>query len=234
MQFKLVVYTTVFAIFMTGCGENTSPASTADTVKQAASGDKQSMRDLEKMVREKARADKISHQNLIGSEKKANAFYFDLAAGKIDDNDLRELVSVDENIHAQVYVARTIGKRDGLAGADQKLFAQWLEHISTVDTTHMYYALNDGVYPLAGEAAFIISEDYLNAKWLYATDTQKAVEWLKKAANSGQPEAMYKLATRYQYGLSVDENVDVAKAWLTKSADAGWRDATSALAKLGK
>ncbi len=234
MQIKLVIYTTVFAIFMTGCGENTPPKSTADTIKQAASGDKQSMRDLEKMVREKAQSQIKNNQELVGPEKNAKAFYWDLAAGKIDEDALLELVNVANNVHAQVYMVRTEGKRDGLAGADRKQFARWLEHISTLDTTHMYYALNGGVYPLSGEAAFIISEDYLNAKWLYATDMEKAVEWLKKAANSGQPEAMYKLATRYQYGLGVVENIDVAKAWLTKSTDAGWRDATSALAKLGK
>ena len=203
-----------------------------DTVKNAQKGDKAAMRDLEKMVREKVKSDKKRIANSTGIDKQAKQFYFELAAGKIDDNALRELVSVDENIHAQVYVARTVGRRDGLAGADRKLFAQWLEHISTLDTAHMYYALNGKIYPLAGEAAFVISNDYLNEKWLYNTDMAKSIEWLKKAAQAQQPEAMFKLAIRYQYGLDMDKDLKMAKKWMQKSADAKWGQAAQELAKL--
>ncbi len=229
MRINTILFSIMASLFFTACGGGDNAASTKEQVQKAAAGDEVAMRDLEKQVVEKAKAEKNAIAELGAPEKQAKQFYWDLVAGKINEDALRKLTGEDENIHAQVYTARTVGRRDNLAGADRKLFIEWLEHIATVDKSHLYYALNGGKYPLAGEAAFMISEDYLNAKWLYPTDTVKALTWLQKAADAGQPEAMYKLAIRYQYGLDVSEDVDTANMWMKKSADAGWRAASDAL-----
>lgn len=229
MRFNSVLCAVVFSFSLTACDSEAADPTLKEQVEQAANGDKEAMRDLEKMVAEKAKAEKKALDDLGDLQKQDKQFYWDLAAGKIGDDALRKLAGDDENIHAQVYTARIAGKRDGLADADRKLFIRWLEHISTVDKAHTYHALNGGKYPLAGEAAFVISEDYLNARWLYPSDMTEAVKWLNKAADLGQPEAMFKLATRYQYGLDMVKDMKAAQTWMQKSADAGWRSAKDAL-----
>ncbi|MBL4869851.1 MAG: sel1 repeat family protein [Robiginitomaculum sp.] len=227
----------ILGMILSSCGPKSSDiaaqeAELKDTVQKAQKGDKAAMRDLEKMVREKVKSDKKLIANSTGIEKLAKQFYWDQASGKIDDETLKKMAREDGNMHAQVYTARIKGFSSELTPADRKLFIGWLEHISTLDSAHMYYALNGKIYPLAGEAAFIISNDYLNARWLYYTDTTKSIAWLKTAAQNQHPEAMFKLAIRYQYGLDMDKDLDMAKTWMQKSADADWRQAAQELAKL--
>lgn len=61
-------------------------------------------------------------------------------------------------------------------------------------------------------------------------DEYQAVEWYKKAANQGNAYAQYMLGYCYYQGEGVDEDDnDIAKAWLEKSAAQGYEDAKKAL-----
>ena len=136
------------------------------------------------------------------------------------------------NPNAQLWVIRTNAHTSGMSSEVQAQARAELEAISKLDVSYQHEAISGGKWPLAAEAAFFIAEDYLTSPALYPADMEQALVWLIKAADLGQPQAMFKLGTRYQYGLGVELNMDIAKAWLKKSADAGWRQAREELDKL--
>jgi len=104
-----------------------------------------------------------------------------------------------------------------------------MEAIAASGDTYKYSTVANTAYHLSAEAAFQISEDKLHSKWLYSTDTDEAIKYLKQAANDGHHGAMFKLATRYQYGHDIDKDLTAAKSWLEKSASAGNRAAKDTL-----
>jgi len=58
-------------------------------------------------------------------------------------------------------------------------------------------------------------------------DDAQAVKYLKKAAELGQPDAMYELGERYDKGHGIVANSQEAVKWIKKAADAGHSKAKS-------
>lgn len=56
-------------------------------------------------------------------------------------------------------------------------------------------------------------------------NTNKAIEWYRKAAEQGHDQAQYQLGKLYFDGLYVDKDWSKAKKWLSKSAKQGNEDA---------
>ncbi|PHS27416.1 MAG: hypothetical protein COA84_04390 [Robiginitomaculum sp.] len=133
------------------------------------------------------------------------------------------------NPHAQVYLAHVKSAEGHASDADKAIYRGWLENAAQNAMGEQHQTLSGLTYPLSGEAAFLIAEDYLGPDKLYGTDQSAALKWLRTAADQGQPAAMYKLAIRYQYGLDVDKDLAAAKSWMQKAADADWRDAVQGL-----
>ena len=52
-------------------------------------------------------------------------------------------------------------------------------------------------------------------------DTAKAIDYLKQAAELGDPDAMFDLGIRYEKGDGVVSNIQTALQWINKAADAG-------------
>jgi len=60
-------------------------------------------------------------------------------------------------------------------------------------------------------------------------DQAKAIEWLTKAAQQEEPNALFSLGTNYEYGSGVKKNLAKALECFQKSADLGNEDGKSAL-----
>ena len=214
---------------LSACGGSTAePQNTQDTVKKAAAGDKAAMHDLENQVREKLKSDKAAQAKSAKSSDARAAFQKAQLLGAKSDAALQELAQAG-NAHAQVYLAHIGGAMSSTTDADKAKYRDWLENAAQNATGEMHQTLSGLTYPLSSEAAFVIAEDYLASGKLYDLDEKNALSWLIKAADLGQPEAMYKLAIRNQYGLGMDEDKAAAKSWMQKSANAGWRDAVQGL-----
>ncbi len=215
----------ITGLMLTACGGS---AETQDAQDKAAHGDAAAMRDLENQVRDRAKAQKVARKKAAQTGDAHAAFLKAWLSGKNSGDALQKLAQTG-NPHAQVYVAHIKSAEGHASDADKAIYRDWLENAAQNAMGEQHQTLSGLTYPLAGEAAFLIAEDYLGADKLYGTDQSAALKWLKKAADQGQPAAMYKLAIRYQYGLDVDADMSAAKAWMQKSADAGWRDAVQGL-----
>lgn len=89
---------------------------------------------------------------------------------------------------------------------------------------------NQGYYQKAWDLAwknqekaypqFVIGALYFNG-FLQETDYDKALEWYKKAAYQGLPEAQCDLGVFYMNGWGVKQNYDEAIKWFKMAADAG-------------
>lgn len=241
---KHVVLMVGLSLCLQGCGnDDHQHAIQQDTVQKvaqkAAGGDEKSMHDLEEQVRAKIRADNKSRKK--AARKMASKPSDDLAqytkalmSGPPGNIEKLKALAVDGNPNAQLWEIRaTVRVMDVSAGVRTRARTE-IEAIATLAPAYQYQALSGQYWPLAAEAAFLISDDYLGAGGLYPTDIPLALQWLNTASAGGQPEAMFKLAIRYQYGLDVDADIESAKVWLKKSADAGWRPAANELEKLGQ
>ncbi len=218
----------ITGLVLTACGGSADTQSTQDTVQKAAQNDEAAMKKLEGQVRRKLKADKDKLQKAVTAGDPRAAFQKALLSGAKSDEALQKLAQAG-NVHAQVYVAHIKSAEGHASDADKAIYRDWLENAAQNAMDEQHQTLSGLTYPLSGEAAFLIAEDYLGADKLYGTDQSAALKWLKTAADQGQPAAMYKLAIRYQYGLDVDEDLMAAKSWMQKSADAGWRDAVQGL-----
>ena len=52
-----------------------------------------------------------------------------------------------------------------------------------------------------------------------------AADWFKKAAEMGEPDAMFHLAWMYQEGIGVEQNSELSTEYLYKAAEARWEPA---------
>ena len=211
---------------LSACGGST--AEPQNTQEKAAHGDEAAMRDLENQVREKLKSDKAAQAKSAKSGDARAAFQKAQLLGAQSDTALQALAQAG-NAHAQVYLAHIKSAEGSASDADKAIYRDWLETATKNAMSEQHQTLSGLTYPLSSEAAFLIAEDYLAAGKLYDLDEKSALTWLIKAADLGQPEAMYKLAIRNQYGLGMDENKAQAKSWMQKSANAGWRDAVQGL-----
>ncbi len=215
----------IMGLMVSACG---GAAETQNAQDKATHGDAATMMDLENQVRDKVKADKAARNKAAQAGNLRATFQKALLSGNKSGAALQALAK-DGNPHAQVYLAHVKSAEGGASEAEKAIYRGWLENAAQNAMGEQHQTLGGLTYPLAGEAAFLIAEDYLGADKLYGTDQGAALKWLKTAADQGQPAAMYKLAIRYQYGLGVDENLNAAKSWMQKSADAGWRDAVQGL-----
>ena len=58
------------------------------------------------------------------------------------------------------------------------------------------------------------------------------MQWLRKAAKLGEPEAQFELAERYEHGDGARKNRRHALAWYRKAAEAGYSAAEAKLREL--
>ncbi len=218
---------------LAACGGDAPPkkekVEIPDIVKRAAAGDEDAMRILERKLAEKAKAEKKKMDAAAVTGDPLAAFQKALLSGADIEQEIN-ILAEDGNPNARHWNAITNKGNTNLSASDKLKFRETLEGISMSGDRFQYATFASFTYPLSAEAAFNISEDKLHGKWLYDLDTDGAVTYLKQAAEGGHPEAMFKLATRYQYALGVDEDLSAAKAWLEKSAAASNRDAKTALA----
>ncbi|MGV6800321.1 MAG: tetratricopeptide repeat protein [bacterium] len=224
----------VFGLAACGNGGNGSSykkMSAEELTQLAATGNQEAMQELEaRLAKETSQpADKNTsapdplaafQQAMIGSD-----------AAKI--RAAIEKLAEQDNPNARLYLAQLV-VFDSAASAEDKAAARaTLEDIGTnLDDSFMHQTLSNQTYPLAAEAAYSISDDYLGGAGLYEMNTEEAIKWLKIAAQKGHPEAMFKLAVRYQYGLDMDSDMAQAKDWMQKSTKAGYRQAAEELAKM--
>ena len=52
-------------------------------------------------------------------------------------------------------------------------------------------------------------------------DTAKSIDYLRQAAELGDPDAMFDLGIRYEKGDGLVANIQKALEWINKAADAG-------------
>jgi TPR repeat protein len=64
---------------------------------------------------------------------------------------------------------------------------------------------------------FLTTKRYFSDRW----NLQKALRYLKSAAEKGHADAQYYLALHYYRGAGVSKNIEKANEWLIKSADNG-------------
>lgn len=224
MKQILIAATLIISLAACGSGEG-QEADLQARVDKAATGDAEAMQDLENQVGEAAKAVPKADGDAL------EAFNKLVFSGASTPEDIAKLAA-GGNPNARVYVAHTEGGSKNISAEDKGLYRTYLEEAATLDGSYQHQTISNLTYSLAGEAAFVISEDYLGGDRLYRQDNEKAVEWLRKAADLGQPEAMYKLGVRYHYGLDMDADSGAAREWLQKSLDAGWKDAAGELTSL--
>jgi len=217
---------------LTACGGSDTPPKKEMTQKElvaaAAAGDKDAMRELERQVAKKAKAEKKKMDAAAGDGDPLAMFQKALMSG--DGNTERVNALADAgNPNAQLWNAVSNRQSASLSEADKLKHRTNMETIAASGDKYKYSTVATANHPLSAEAAFQISEDKLHGKWLFSTDTEGAIKYLKQAADAGHHGAMYKLAMRYQYALDMDKDLAMAKSWLEKSAAAGNHPAKDAL-----
>ena len=65
-----------------------------------------------------------------------------------------------------------------------------------------------------------------------AEDEAEAVIWFRKAADRGQPRALFLLGECYEEGNGVQANLQKALEYYQKAADKGYKSAQEAIARL--
>ena len=85
----------------------------------------------------------------------------------------------------------------------------------------------------SGEIAGKIYRLYRDGKSI-PKNAEKELVYLKKAADMGDPEAMYDLGYRIYYGRGLSQNIPDGKRWLKKSADSGYKNAKSFLQRINQ
>ena len=216
------------AVAITACGASETPPekemTTEELTAAAAAGDEDAMRELERQVAAKAKA------ATAAAEQDDSLTVFQQALTSGDGSEARIIALAEAgNPNAKLWLAVSNRQNSDLSEIDRQKYRADLEDIATTGDNFRYGMFEIEDYPLSAEAAFQISEDKLTSKWLYDVDTDGAIAYLTKAAEGGHPGAMFKLATRYQYGLDLAQDLDIAKAWHEKAAAAGNRDAQTAL-----
>ncbi len=225
---KNILITITLGLTLTACGGSDTPPKKDMTIKElasaAAAGDKAAMAELE----QKAAKGVKEHNKKLNNKGDSVAVFQKALLSKDNTAAINALASAG-NPNAQHWNAVTNRQNANLSEADKQKYSSHLESIAATGDQYMYLAFGGSKHSLSAEAAFNISEDLLSNKGLYSADTPRAITYLRQAANGGQPEAMLKLATRYQYALDMDKNLSKARFWLERSAAAGNRTATDAL-----
>ena len=226
---KNILIAITLGLTLTACGGADAPPEKQMTTKElAAAGDKDAMRELERQVAKKAKAERKEMDAAAGDGDPLAAFQKTLMSGDGNQGRVNALADAG-NPNAQLWNAMTERSSSSLSDADKDKYRTNMETIAASGDKYKYSTVANAGHYLSAEAAFQISEDKLHSKWLYSTDTSGAIKLLKQAANDGHHGAMYKLATRYQYGHDMDKDLSAAKSWLEKSAAAGNRAAIDAL-----
>jgi TPR repeat protein len=229
---KNLIIAIILGLTLTACGGADTPHEETMTVKEltaaAVAGDKDAMRELERRVAKKAKAEKKKMDAAAGSGDPLALFQKALMSGDGNQDRVNALADAG-NPNAQLWNAMSNRQNSGLSQADKDKYRTHMELIAASGDKYKYSVVANAGYPLSAEAAFQISEDKLHSKWLFPTDTDGAITYLKQAANDGHHGAMFRLATRYQYGHDMDKDLSAAKSWLEKSASAGNHEAKRAL-----
>jgi TPR repeat protein len=230
---KKLILAITLGLSLTACGgaDKKEKVEIPDIVKKAAEGDKAAMRELERRMAKIAKEEKKEMDAAAGDGDPAATFQKALMSGDGSEKRINALAGAG-NPNAQLWMALNKRYDSDLSGADKRLYRTYLQTISRHGQNDKYISLTNPTWPLSAEAAFQISEDKLSAKWLFETDAEGAIKFLKQAAAEGQHKAMLKLSSRYEYGLGMDKDPAAARSWLEKSASAGNHDAKRALANL--
>lgn len=94
-----------------------------------------------------------------------------------------------------------------------------------IDVRGLYEEAAENGQPVAmREVAKLLRSDAKDSKSILA-----AFNWLKKAAEAGDAEAMFLLSQSYAYGLGTRTALDDAQAWMARAAEAGHPAATQVL-----
>ena len=97
-------------------------------------------------------------------------------------------------------------------------------------TNYWYQEKMDGLQSLA-EKGVADAQYYLADRLSSSNETMKqAIEWYEKAAENGKTESMAWLASNFQLGMVVEQDVKKAFEWLKKGAEAGDPEMTYELA----
>ena len=238
LLFTIALVTIELGLNLSACGGTDTPSenkqmTTKELVAAAAAGDKNAMDELVRQTAQKAHAEKIKISVKGQNGDPLAAFQTALMSTGDSESKIQQLAE-NGNPHARLWRALSVRGRVGFTAIDKEGFRNTLLHIATSGKQYKYAGIAGETYPLSAEAAFQISEDKLSQKWLFDLDNEGAIQYLRQAAEGGHPKAMYKLATRYQYGLDMSEDMTKAKSWLEKSAAAGNHDAKRALKKLAE
>ncbi len=229
---KNILIAITLGLALTACGGSDTPPekdmTTKELVAAAAAGDKDAMGELERQVAKKAKAEQKKMKAAAKDGDPLALFQKTLMSGSGNQERVNTLADAG-NPNAQLWNAMSNRQVSNLSDTDKQKYRSHMEAIAASGDKYKYSTVANAAYPLSAEAAFQISEDKLHGKWLFDTDTQGAIKYLKQAANEGHHGAMYKLAVRYQYGHDMDKDLTAAKSWLVKSAAAGNRAAKDAL-----
>ncbi len=229
---KNILIAITLGLTLTACGGGDTPPEKTMTTKEltaaAVAGDKDAMRELERRVAKKAKAEKKKMDAAAGDGDPLAVFQKALMSGDGNQGRVNALADAG-NPNAQLWNAVSNRQNSGLSDADKDEYRTNMEMIAASGDKYKYSTVANAGYPLSSEAAFQISEDKLHSKWLFTTDTPGAIKYLKQSANDGHHGAMFRLATRYQYGHDMEIDLTTAKSWLEKSAAAGNRAAKDAL-----
>jgi len=88
--------------------------------------------------------------------------------------------------------------------------------------------------PGDARAQLLLSDIYFNGLCGVAVDNKQAMEWLRKAAEQGQPIAQNNLGGRYEDGIIIPKDMAQAAYWYRKSAEQGNNFAKNNLDRIEK
>lgn len=188
--------------------EDLTQLSAADLDKRAAKGDTAAMSEVERRALEQAKAEDVAK---APADPQA-AFDRALEAG--DEAQIKDLADAG-NPYARFHIAaRTIDDPKAAAAAKQKARADVLG------------AADAGVI----EAQIYLGKALAEGGHGFKQDHAGAVKWTEAAAEAGNAEAMFEAAQLQVEGPA--PNLDRARLWYKRAADAGVNAASAALMAL--
>lgn len=204
----------LLSLSITACGDSASaPTPLEELVQDAAKGDADAMEDLEQQVAAKAAEVKEELDTKASDGDEEAAVMKAMMAG--GDAAVLKLAEA-----GNVWAMFAYGKAKNAlsSAADRTEGRDWI--LRAAKEGH------EGALFIAGKHSY-------NGLTGFETNLEDGRAWLEQAANAGNGEAAYALATYSRYGIGTETDEALAIEWLKKADAAGFAAAARDLKDLG-